>query len=626
MLSGKKCPNLSVKVGRRCVIKKQKIRCPRGFENYNGRCRYRCPRKFYRKGNLCLRTTNLDYRCPKGTDQKGKLCVYSPAISCKKGYDLYRLECLPKCPLGYSRLGRICKKTDAKTAVRKSKGGPKAPVNLALRMKAWQSTTAKNAVAGRAVDGNKNTNFKKGTCTRTKDINKYHHWWAVDMTKPQTVQEVVLTNRGDCCGDRLEEFEILVTNKRPGPMMMRSSLEERCANQDKPMKKGQTFRFKCRRPMQGRYVVIWKEDNKTPLTLCEVEVYGVGGQDAGESKSKKPHKTKRVKAGNAPAKNKRHPDYAKLGPNLAQGKKAKQSSTVNNGVASRAVDGKRNSDFSKGSCTMTKTIPDNKKGYHWWRVDLGRSRKVSVVYIMNRVDCCANRLHKFEVLVTNSDPSDGDVKPISTNTCVSRSAPMKAGEGRFFRCKEPVSGRYVIVRKRDRTSSLTLCEVEVYSGKLKWQTTTPKVTALTNLAKNKKAYQSSTLNGAVAGRAVDGNKSTTLQSKSCSATQNTARHKHWWAVDLGRKYKVKSVKIANYKNLVNFEVAVSNKLPNAATFKIDRNDRCYYSVSALKKGKTKSFSCYRPMVGRFVVIRKKDRKTPLALCEVEVYGENLPSG
>jgi hypothetical protein len=40
------------------------------------------------------------------------------------------------------------------------------------------------------------------------------------------------------------------------------------------MKAGQTFRFKCRRPLQGRYVVIWKEGTKTPLTLCEVEVYG----------------------------------------------------------------------------------------------------------------------------------------------------------------------------------------------------------------------------------------------------------------------------------------------------------------------------------------------------------------
>jgi hypothetical protein len=77
-------------------------------------------------------------------------------------------------------------------------------------------------------------------------------------------------------------------------------------------------------------------------------------------------------------------------------------------------------------------------------------------------------------------------------------------------------------------------------------------------------------------------------------------------------------------NLVNFEVAVSSRLPNAATFKIDRNDRCYYSVSALKNGETKSFTCYRPLVGRYVVIRKQDRKTPLALCEVEVYGENIP--
>ena len=35
----------------------------------------------------------------------------------------------------------------------------------------------------------------------------------------------------------------------------------------------------------------------------------------------------------------------------------------------------------------------------WWRVDLGRVKPVNEVYIVNRGDCCGDRLNPFEIRV-----------------------------------------------------------------------------------------------------------------------------------------------------------------------------------------------------------------------------------
>ena len=73
--------------------------------------------------------------------------------------------------------------------------------------------------------------------------------------------------------------------------------------------------------------------------------------------------------------------------NLAQGKDTWQSSTSHSGSASRAVDGKKGTDFHSGSCTHTYSQQNA-----WWRVDLGADYKVGMVKITNRGDCCSDRL------------------------------------------------------------------------------------------------------------------------------------------------------------------------------------------------------------------------------------------
>ena len=84
--------------------------------------------------------------------------------------------------------------------------------------------------------------------------------------------------------------------------------------------------------------------------------------------------------------------------NIALFKPTAQSSTfvVNNQPlrSSFAVDGGKNTHYSR--CTHT---GDSTKTNPWWRVDLGRVEPVAEVYILNRGDCCGNRLDGAEIRV-----------------------------------------------------------------------------------------------------------------------------------------------------------------------------------------------------------------------------------
>ena len=80
--------------------------------------------------------------------------------------------------------------------------------NLAYQKDTIQSSIGIQGVGSRAVDGNSNTNFNDGSCAHT--LNEKQPWWRVDLGNVELVNEVYVVNRGDCCGDRLNPFEIRV--------------------------------------------------------------------------------------------------------------------------------------------------------------------------------------------------------------------------------------------------------------------------------------------------------------------------------------------------------------------------------------------------------------------------------
>ena len=92
--------------------------------------------------------------------------------------------------------------------------------------------------------------------------------------------------------------------------------------------------------------------------------------------------------------------FAIFAANLAFKRPTAQISTYTLGrkvplSARLAVDGNRKTRiWARGSCTHTK-LANNP----WWRVDLGRTRRIGRVYVVNRGDCCGSRLNGFEIYV-----------------------------------------------------------------------------------------------------------------------------------------------------------------------------------------------------------------------------------
>ena len=75
-----------------------------------------------------------------------------------------------------------------------------------------QSSIEWGGVASRATDGNPNTHFLSGrSCTHTGGEGVFNSpWWRVTLAAPRTIVAVSVTNRGDCCGERLDGFSVLV--------------------------------------------------------------------------------------------------------------------------------------------------------------------------------------------------------------------------------------------------------------------------------------------------------------------------------------------------------------------------------------------------------------------------------
>ena len=70
--------------------------------------------------------------------------------------------------------------------------------NLALRRPTKQSTVIYKAWPSKAVDGNRNSLLGASSCTHSAYITG--NWWQVDIGAVYEIRDVVITNRGDCCG------------------------------------------------------------------------------------------------------------------------------------------------------------------------------------------------------------------------------------------------------------------------------------------------------------------------------------------------------------------------------------------------------------------------------------------
>lgn len=426
--------------------------------------------------------------------------------------------------------------------------------NLALDAPSVLSSTY-GGVAEHAVDGKKHTVFDLGSCTHT--AAQANPWWRVDLSRPYNISRVTITNRRDCCEQRINGAQI-----RIGHSLEDNGNNNTLAAEVRYIGRGvsKSFGFD---PVEGRYVNIYLPGTMKILTLCEVEVF------AGDEE------------------------------NIAFQRQATQSSLyVAAGLSKFAVDGDRNPNYNIKGCAHSYQ-EDNP----WFRVDLLKSYDITRVIITNRQDCCSDRIQGAEIHVGDSLDNNGN-----NNTRAAVIQSISAGESKAFDF-QPIRGRYVNVVLPGKNKMLTLCEVEVYA------------TVEINVAPRGRATQSSLVLGEMSSfghalNAIDGNPNPDPRKGSCSMTDRETDP--WWRVDLHEKYRVRAVTLTNPKNGSPKGMnGVHIRIGDSTNPK--ENPLCA-KVSFVPLGETVRFDCAQSQEGQYVTLVLLGQGRSLSLCEVEVFG------
>jgi hypothetical protein len=316
-------------------------------------------------------------------------------------------------------------------------GGTPAPANLAVGKAATQSSSFPGSPsASAAVDNNTDGFYFDGSVTATNaDTNA---WWQVDLGASATINSVVIWNRTDCCGSRLSDYWVFVSDTPFLPTDTPVTLQNRagtfashqtsapnpstsipqippCVNSVPPCLISVPV-------IQGRYVRV-QLSGTDYLSLAEVQVLGT---PVGST-------------------------------NLAAGKAATQSSIYPGSPgASAAVDGNTDGNFFDGSVTAT-----NADTNAWWQVDLGASASIDSVTIWNRTDCCGTRLGTYWIFVSDTPFAATDTPSTLSTRAGTFAIQQVVGSSPAASVPIGTQGRYVRVQL-DGTNYLSLAEVQVF--------------------------------------------------------------------------------------------------------------------------------------------------------------------
>jgi hypothetical protein len=293
-------------------------------------------------------------------------------------------------------------------------------LNVALGKQTAQSSTYPgyaSAGSGSAVDGNTDGNFYDGSVTATNlDSNA---WWQVDLGSPTSIGSIVVWNRTDCCGSRLNDYWVFVSNTPFLPSDTPATLQNRPGTFSSHQTTAPNPSATIAVGGQGQYVRV-QLTNANYLSLAEVQVFAAGS--------------------------------------LAQGKTATQSSTYGGYLsagAGSAVDGNTDGNFYDGSVTAT-----NLEINPWWQVDLGAAATVNSVTIWNRTDCCVSRLSDYWVFVSNTPFLSTDTPASLQSRAGTFSSHQTSAPNPSMTIPFGVQGRYVRVQLTG-TDYLSLAEVQV---------------------------------------------------------------------------------------------------------------------------------------------------------------------
>ncbi|KAM8967921.1 fucolectin-like [Pelodytes ibericus] len=139
-------------------------------------------------------------------------------------------------------------------------------VNLAINGVASQSSDYLDRVMGyaeQAIDGSSDGDYYDGYCSHTQI--ETGAWWMVDLKQVYKITTVIISNRQDCCKDRLKGAEIRIGNSPDN--------NNPVCNIVMDTDHGSKILLCCN-GMVGQYVSVVIPSRAEYLTLCEVEVYG----------------------------------------------------------------------------------------------------------------------------------------------------------------------------------------------------------------------------------------------------------------------------------------------------------------------------------------------------------------
>jgi hypothetical protein len=300
--------------------------------------------------------------------------------------------------------------------------------SLATGRLATQSSTLPGyaaAGASAAADGNTGGNFFDGSVTATNlDPNA---WWQVDLGASADINSIVIWNRTDCCGTRLNDFWVFISDSPFLSTDTPATLQNRAGTWSSHQTAAPNPSTTITAGAQGRYVRV-QLSGANNLSLAEVQVFGIGG--------------------------------VVMPTNVARGKLTSQSSTLpgyaSAGPAS-AVDGNSDGKFFDGSVTATNLDPSP-----WWQVDLGASKAISSIVIWNRTDCCGSRLADYWVFVSDTPFLPTDTPDTLQNRAGTFSSHQTSAPQPSATIAAGAQGRYVRVQLTG-IGFLSLAEVQVFN-------------------------------------------------------------------------------------------------------------------------------------------------------------------
>jgi hypothetical protein len=213
--------------------------------------------------------------------------------------------------------------------------------------------------------------------------------------------------------------------------------------------------------------------------------------------------------------------------NLALGQLTGQSSTIYGDDSSIAVDGVDGGDWSDGTATLT-----GEDFHSWWEVDLGQSRHIGSIEVINRTDCCQQNIFPFMVIVadfpiidTDMTDADGFTYPGITRIIVGNDVEAK------YVIPVHRTGEYVRIALLQENTSLSMGEVKVFEEYN---------AALGRSTQESKAYPTGATQAL---GAVDSDVEGVLGVDQVAVAVSTSTTKAWWQVDLGAPQPIGTVDV-----------------------------------------------------------------------------------